>query len=268
MILNNEDPNKEEDMLSYFSVSSVKMKGTVIRFFYSDDTGIIPDDLFDNEQIQISDIEDLGTDQKRLLKDNYYFMLNDSYLITALCGTSSKKFQTYINWLLEDVRGEKLYEFTPKFNKTTGTQLSQIKNILIKDSSISVPIGSTETEEPKKAVFKFDFDKIKDLFNDTSSFEEIKKRNIMTATVSLQFGKRPKDMKKEDYEKALSSFIKPIDDANDITFITKNNGRISGNDVLLTKKIEVSLTESKHIVESDLFQEMEIMLNELKNETI
>lgn len=269
MILNPDDPNKEEDMLSFFTLSSSKMKGSIIRFFYSEDTGIIPDALFDSEQIQISDIEKLETDQKRLLKDNYYFILNDSYLITALCGTSCKKFQTYINWLLEDVREEKLYEFTPKFNKSVGTQISQIKNIVIRDSTIDITKPADEVDIiPKKAIFKFDFDKVKELFNDTDSFEVIKKRNIMTATLSLQFGRKPKDMKKEDYEKVLSTFIKPIEDTNHITFITKNNGKISGNDVLLIKKVNVSLTDSKHIVESELFQEMEKILIDLKNEAV
>lgn len=261
MILNPEDPNKEEDMLSFFKLSKSFFCGTIIRIFYAEDTNRIPEDFLEHEQIQLSELEQMDTSISRIIKDNYYFFMNSSFLVTNLSGNTIKRFQTYINWLLTDQRGEDLYEFTPKTRVFEDTRLIDIKNIEVKDSSIYKENSGSGSERDKR-LLPVTLDTLKQFFVDVNSYDEIKDQQIVSAKLLIQF-KKPKKMKKEAYEKIMSAYLKPISDTEDVTFITKKGDKLTGNDVLLTKDIVVEMTESKLINEENLFQEMELFLKEL-----
>lgn len=74
-----------------------------------------------------------------------------------------------------------------------------------------------------------------------------------------------KKNKAKENEKALSAFLKPVSDTDGIELITKN-GKVAADNILKTKSVSIELTESKHISEAQLFQEMEKFLNELSYE--
>lgn len=260
MILNPDDPNKEEDLLSYFKLTNTQFSGTILRIFYAEDTTKIPDDYLNHEQIQLSELEQVDPTLKMMFKESYYFYMNDSFLVTNLQGNITvKRFQTYINWLLENQRNETLYEFTPKTRQIQDTRLLDIKNIEVKDSVIYHEKNINNTDNRLISVGN---DILKSLLGDVESFKEIKDQQIISAKLFIKFN-RPKKMKKEAYEKIMSAYLKPISDTEDVTFITKKGVKLTGNDVLLTKDVEVEMTESKVIVEEQLLQAMEAFLKEL-----
>lgn len=260
MILNPDDPNKEEDLLSYFKLTNTQFSGTILRIFYAEDTTKIPDDYLNHEQIQLSELEQVDPTLKMMFKESYYFYMNDSFLVTNLQGNITvKRFQTYINWLLENQRNETLYEFAPKTRQIQDTRLLDIKNIEVKDSVIYHEKNINNTDNRLISVGN---DILKSLLGDVESFKEIKDQQIISAKLFIKFN-RPKKMKKEAYEKIMSAYLKPISDTEDVTFITKKGVKLTGNDVLLTKDVEVEMTESKVIVEEQLLQAMEAFLKEL-----
>ncbi len=262
MILNVEDENKEEDLLSFFKITKSYICGSIIRIFYADETSKIPDDFLDHEQITLSELEkDNGSNQNMRFKEHYYFFMNDELLISNFQTNSHiKRFQTYINWLIQVDRGDIIYEFTPKVKHVDKFQLSEIKNIEVKDSAIYKEDDS-KIQTNSLLTIKDDFLKL--FLNDVKDFDEIKKKQVVSAQLLLKFVK-PKEMKKDDYEKIMGAYLKPIAETDDVVFTTKNGKKINGSDILMTKDVLVDLTESKMISEEQLLQEMELFIQEIK----
>lgn len=63
-------------------------------------------------------------------KSSYYIVVNQNHLVTNLPKTSISRFKTYINWLLEAERGDKLYKFSILIESPKGTPLSDINQIV------------------------------------------------------------------------------------------------------------------------------------------
>ncbi len=262
MVLNPEDPKKEEDLLSFYRLTNSQFRGTIIRIFYAEDTTKIPDDFLNHEQIQLTDLEQVDPSLKMMFKDSYSFLMNDSFLITNLQGNITiKRFQTFINWLLENQRKDTLYEFSPKTKPISDTRLLDIKNIEVKDISIHKDQNHEELQKDSKLI-SVGNEILKTLLGDVTSFDKIKDQQIISAKLFIKFTK-PKAMKKEEYEKIMSAYLKPISDTEDVTLITKKGAKLKGSDVLWTKDVDIEMTESKLMVEEHLFQEMELFLREI-----
>ena len=225
------------------------------------ETSKIPDDFLEHEQITISELEkDDESGQKMRFKENYYFFMNDSFLVTNFqANTHIKRFQTYINWLIQNERVDILYEFTPRVNSVEKIPLSEIKNIEVKDSAIYSD-DSDKVHRNSLLTIKDDF--LKHFLNDVKDFDEIIKQQVVSAQLLLKFNK-PKEMKKEDYERVMGAYLKPITETDDVTFVTKKGKRINGTDLIMTKDVIIELTESKMISEEQLFQEMELYIKEI-----
>ena len=98
---------------------------------------------------------------------------------------------------------------------------------------------------------------------ENKDLKQILDEEIVSAELVLKISK--KKNKAKETEKALSSFLKPISDTDGIELKTKN-GRVTAADIFKTKLVSIELTESKHISELQLFQEMEKFLSELSHE--
>lgn len=108
-------------------------------------------------------------------------------------------------------------------------------------------------------------DILKDLIQENKDLKQILDDEIVSAELVLKISKRKNKAKEQ--EKALSAFLKPISDTDGIELTTKN-GKVTAANILKTKLVSIDLTESKHISEKQLFQEMEKFLNELSHEAI
>ena len=83
------------------------------------------------------------------LQRSLLFSLNKHFLVTNLPKSRIKSLQVYLNWLLEAVRGDKLYKFTPKVKAPDSTQLSQISNIVFADPTKKLK-GKKKEEKNRK----------------------------------------------------------------------------------------------------------------------
>ncbi len=55
-------------------------------------------------------------------------MMDNKHIVTTLPGnTTINRFQTYINWFIESLRGESIYEFTPLITHQPRLRLADVK---------------------------------------------------------------------------------------------------------------------------------------------
>jgi len=268
MLLNKEDPKKEEDLISdYTTQESIFIHGVVLRICPSEEIPNIPDTYLQKEKITISDLDNVDTGSKIMYKDHFHFSLNNDHLVTNLPGNKTiTRLQTYINWLLEKERGAKLFEFTPMLVTPPNAKLSELKNIAVKDSLI---YKDTSTEPTKsnfgQTVLSVSNEILSKLIKDVTTIEQIKEKHIISAQLLIKFSK-PRKMSDEDYGKIMGAYLKPISETDNISFTTRNGNKITGTDILRVKSVEIEETSSGKISENQLSQEMEKFLQELKNE--
>lgn len=263
MLLNPDDPNNEEDLISDYSIrQGVRVTGAMLRIMASSDLPNIPDELFDEKTINITKLDKLEVGASSVYKDHYYFLLNKKYLVTNLPGnTTITKFQTYINWYLENERKSTLFEFTPLIELKNQIMVSELKSIRIQDSS-RFP---TQQDEVNQKITKISLDFLLDLLNDVKGLKDIQLDRVISAELLIKF-KKPKQMNKEEYQKILGAYMKPISDTDNVVFMPKKGRPIKGTQILKEKVVSVEITESGKISEPQLFQEMEMFLTDIDDE--
>lgn len=273
MLINPDDPQREEDLIANFDLRMkrnvcVMVVGTMLRIASVDDMPNITDDILNKEKVDIETLESIKSDSKVIYKSHYYFAVNNEYLVVSLPSNRTiNAYQTYLNEYLKDVREDILYEFTPLLTKSQKVKFDDVKSIKI--GSKDYPIGSNSNKETDtspllvKKIKNVARGVLKELMEENKDLKQILDEEIVSAELVLKISK--KKNKAKETEKALSSFLKPISDTDGIELITKN-GKVTAADIFKTKLVSIELTESKHISELQLFQEMEKFLSELSHE--
>ena len=264
MILNAEDKNQESDLIAdYNIVPNNYVSGTVIRICPTEGLKSIPDIFLQKEKFAFNDLDSIQNGSKNVIKDHYYFLLNDIYLITNLLGNKTiSRFESYINWYLEDVRNKKFFTFKPLTTPPPETKYSELQNVIVRDSLIP-NIENINDKNGDKKRYLIPDNLLKLIIDDVPLLNEIKEKQILSASLLIKFT-RPKKMTKKEYEKIMGAYMKPISDTEDIIFKTKN-GTFKGSDILKTKIVQIELTDSGLISEKELMSEMEKFLNEIEN---
>lgn len=273
MLINPDDPQREEDLIANFDLRMkrnvcVMVVGTMLRIASVDDIPNITDDILNKEKVDIETLESIKSDSKVIYKSHYYFAVNNEYLVVSLpANRTINAYQTYLNEYLKDVREDILYEFTPLLTKSQKVKFDDVKSIKI--GSKDYPIGSNSNKETDtspllvKKIKNVARGVLKELMEENKDLKQILDEEIVSAELVLKISQ--KKNKAKETEKALSSFLKPISDTDGIELITKN-GKVTAADIFKTKLVSIELTESKHISELQLFQEMEKFLSELSHE--
>lgn len=266
LILNPDDINQEEDLLADFQYrgnNNSSMCGLIIRLMPKKDAPGIPDEMFGESRIPLSELDNIENDTNLsiICKDYYYFFMNDKYIVTNLRqNINITRFQTYLNWLIEEERGDIIFDINPMVTIPPSVNLKDIKSIKFQDP-IYTGTGENESIQQKR-VGSVAIDKMKELFNDTKDFKQLVDLNIVSAEILVKFTK-PKEVSKEIYEQAMAAYLKPISETDNVTLSTKNHGTIKSTEIIKIKKVEIEVTETNKIVEEQLYQEMERFLKEI-----
>ncbi len=273
MLINPDDPQHEEDLIANFDLHTkgnecVMITGTMLRIASVDDIPNITDEILNKTKVDIETLESIKSDSKVIYKSHYYFAVNNEFLVVSLPSNRSiSAYQTYINDYLKDVREDILYEFAPVLTKSEKVKFDDVKSIKI--GSKDFPIGNVSGKEVDnnpvfiKKIANVAKEVLKNLMEESRDLKQILDEEIVSAELVLKISK--KKNKAKETAKALSAFLKPISDTDGIELTTKE-GKISATNILRTKLVSIELTESKHISEAQLFQEMEKFLSELSHE--
>lgn len=265
MSLNEQD--EDEDILSNFEFVNGYLFGTMIRIIPSEKGDFITPELFKHEKMSLSDLDNQSK-QGHQYKGHYYFALNDRFLVTNLSGSCTiERLQTYINWLLQEVRGEKQYSFATLINQPNDLTLADIRSIEFGGGTVQPPENEGEKNEGiTQRVVAVAKDLLEPIFkNKDNSSNEVDYTQIISAKLLLTIAKKPKEMSQEVYQRIMSSFVTPITNDNALKIHTKKSGTLSGNDLKVVNSVNVELTDSGRIIEEQLKQKMESFLLEIKS---
>ena len=260
LLLNENDPDKEEDLICDYNTSSNTVFGSLFRIRNTENIPEIPDSVFEHNTIHINDLQPLTLNSSVYYKNHYYFLISNNYLLVTLKGpTTIKHFQTYINWLIEAISDKVLYEFTPIVKDIPEIQLEDLKSLKIQDPA------RKETDEFNLTETKrIGMDYVMSLLKDVVSLDEVKLSEIISAELILKF-RKPQSMTKEDYQNYFGAALKPVADLENITFYPKKGKPISGAEMEEIKEVIIETTDTGRISEQELKQEMEKYLLELQN---
>ena len=269
MPLNAEDPDR--DLLANFiwATNNTYIFGMMLRIIPADNGGVLDEELFNRSTITMADIN-AGNSNQNQYKDHFYFALNNNYLVTSLSGnTNISRLQTYINWLLEDVRGERQFQLIELTKLPDGVPLNQIESIKLVGGEANVPRNPTENASIS---FSTNLENLKDsiveflMGSDRINFERIRANQIIEATLSLILQRKPRDLAQDMYQRTMEAVVTNVSNDNGIIINTKDGNRYTGEAVRIKKAVSIECIATNRIVEEQLRQEMELFLREVRTQ--
>lgn len=276
MYLNQDDPKKENDSLSYYEFFNNKthLVATLLRSSEESTQPTIDKSLFEKPKFNILDLKKSSVDSGIIYKDHFYIALSENYLVTNLkLPVSQKRIQTYINYLTNT----SCCNLTPVLEKRKSIGFEKIKTITLNDCPLNITNQSlnnkdVENKEFKKSLFLkpteiIQFIKERIIYNkDVKMLSDEDIAEMVSVQLILGFHK-PKDLSKEEHMERMAELtLKYVDDPSDVIVKGEKNKNLNGKELLKTKTVEIEKTDQGDIIEQDLYQEMVTFLIELENE--
>lgn len=267
MLLNPEDPQQEEDLISDFGKNSKSPDPifcTMLRVALGNNVQHVNNTLFSRQKFTIADLNSSIVDAEAIYKNHYYFAVNNNFLVTNLPGNLTiTRLQTYLNWLLNE-----LYEINPMVADEAMPELSQIKDIVVRDTIIN-PSAESDGDTSKKSAFDLGaaaLNYVIGALSDTKDLSTHELEQMISAKLIIEF-RKPKKNDDDKVRKAFGALLKPVADLDNFEFTTRNNKKIiKGKKILRTKEVTIETTDSGHLIESQISQQMALLLRELDNE--
>lgn len=177
--------------------------------------------------------------------------------MTSLAGNINiDRLQTYINWLLEGVRGERLFQFTELTKLPDGVQLSQIKDIQFVGGGNVVAATPTENEPTtfSARLGGLTDDLLGQLIGDASSLAEIRSNQLIEARLFLKLKSKPREMAQEAFQRVMGAIATNITNDSGLVVRTKDGNKFTGAAVKVKKPVSVECVDANRIVEEQLKQ--------------
>lgn len=266
MPLNAEDPDRELLANYIWPPSRSFLFGMMLRITPAESGGMISEDLFNQRTITMADVA-AGSPDKSQYKDHFYFAVSNDYLVTTLPGNINiGRLQTYINWLLERVRGDRYFEFTELTRVPKGVCLSDIKSIEFRGGGAVVTAQPTETKKSLSVNLKgLASEVLSSIIKDTESLESIKNSGLIEAKLLLTMKSKPRDMEKTEFQRVMGAIATNVTNDSGIRLKTKAGNSYTGEAIKVKKTVSVECVGANRILEEQLKQEMERFLNEIRS---
>lgn len=264
------EQEEDRDLLSNFEWrhNNSNLFGMMMRIIPAESGGVIASDLFERNKIAITDV-DAGSPGQKQYKDHFYFALNNEYLVTNLAGNVNiMRLQTYLNWLLVNIRGERIFQFTELTKLPDGVAFSNIEQIEFVGGGhvVSAPTTSQEPSTVTTMLHSISDALLSQIVNDTASLEEIRNSQVIEAKLFLRVKKKPKEMAQDEYQRVMGAIATNISNDDGIVLKTKDGNKYTGEAIKVKKEVEIERTTGNRIVEEQLKQEMEVFLSELRSQ--
>lgn len=267
MPLNAEDPDR--DLLANFiwATNNGYMFGMMLRIIPADNGGVLSEAMFNRPIITMSDLT-AGNQEQSQYKGHFYFALNNNYLVTTLSGNINiDRLQTYINWLLDSVRGDRLFQLAELTKLPDGVALNQIRDIQFVGGGTTVAATPTDSES---TTISTSLGRVADnvlellMGEDRINLDKIRSNQLIEARLFLKLKGKPKDMAQEEFQRVMGAIATNVTNDSGIMVRTKDGSKYTGAAVKLKKTISVECTGANRIVEEQLRQEMELFLSEVR----
>lgn len=264
MVLNQEDETTESDLLSFFLNHKTNTFATMMRIAPGADDAHIDEELMKKKSFSVNEIRKKSNKAAAIYRNHYYICINNEHLVTNLpLTTTIKRVENYLNWLL----ATHIYEFTPMVVPAPDLKFSDVKTVKFTNPANSNAPACQDSEKTQSKIItvtKAYVNKIcEQLFADSASLEDIDLNQVVSAELILKLVK-PREMSDEDFQKKFGAIMKPVSDNDHIVFRDKKGNKITGEDILKTKKVIIDKTEQGLLSEPQLHIEMARFLDELK----
>lgn len=265
MPLNVDEPDRE--LLASYSWSGSRsfLFGMMLRVIPADNGGTISEELFNQPMITMAQVASSSSSESQY-KDHFYFAVDNNYLVTTLSGNINiSRLQTYLNWLLESVRGSRLFEFTEMTKVPDGVPLSQLKEIQFVGGGSVTTTRPTEGEQNFSLSLKnFSSNLLRYVGCDTRSLDTILENRLIEARLLLKVKGKPKDMAEDEFHRVMGAMVTNITNDDGLILRTKDGNKYTGAAIKVKKLVTVECIEANRIVEEQLKQEMERFLGEIQ----
>ncbi len=254
--------SSEEDVLAGLTLTENYAIGIVMRIAPSKEVPTIPDELFQGKTIQLSETHIDETSAFVTVLSTFYFLVTKEFIISTLPHSQIKRLQTYLNWWLSFGGEEKNYKFAPMIKVPEDYKLSEMRELALGEQYV-LPKSTSPSFRTGCKIIDVAAEYIREHVSNVPNVEDLIKSNILNARLVISFS-RPRKMTEEDYKAQLSSYIKPVTDAEDVKIKLKNGKMLKGKDVLNTKTVSIQRLDPLRISEPDLFHELKEFMRELK----
>lgn len=267
MVLNQEEP--DIDLLANYSWSSNNtfLFGMMMRVISAESGGLISDKLFEQPTITMAQLVQGGSDQSQY-KDHYYFALNNEYLVTNMQGNFTiNRLQTYLNWLTESERGDRLFEFSEVVQIPNGVELAKIKEIqFVGGCSFSGSLTSNyRSDSLSVKLAHITKDVLRAVLSDTDSIESIDNNQLVDARLLLKVKGKPRGMDQREFQRVMGAIATNITNDSGLLLRTKDGNKFDGKAIKVKKSVSVDCVGANRIVEEQLKQFMQSFLIELRS---
>lgn len=265
MVLNVDEPDRELLASYSWSLSKSYLFGMMLRVIPAANGGTISEDLFNERMITMAQVAS-GSSSESQYKDHFYFALDNNYLVTTLSGNINiSRLQTYINWLLESVRGTNLFEFTELTRLPEGLPLSDVKEIqFVGGGSVATSRISESEHNYNISLRNLSESVLRSMVCDTSSLESILENQLIEARLLLKVKGKPKEMAEDEFHRVMGAIVTNVTNDSGILLRTKDGSKYTGAEIKVKKVVTVECIEANRIVEEQLKQEMERFLREIR----
>lgn len=267
MPLNVDEPDRE--LLASYSWSGSRsfLFGMMLRVIPADNGGMISEELFNQPMITMNQVASSSSSESQY-KDHFYFALDNNYLVTTLSGNINiSRLQTYQNWLLESVRGTRLFEFTEMTKVPDGVPLSQLKEIQFVGGGSITTTRPTEGEQNISLSLKdLSSSVLRSVVCDTRSLDTILENRLIEARLLLKVKGKPKDMAEDEFHRVMGAIVTNVTNDDGLILRTKDGNKYTGAEIKVKKPVNVECIEANRIVEEQLKQEMERFLGDIQVE--
>ena len=253
----------ESDLLTSWKLETNMLSGIIRPVLPKDLTSDLPATFLNKEYVTTEELIHEATKSEVFTTlPPCYFGISDKHIV-LLCNNkySHRRFETYINWLLREVRKDYFIKLLEVISLPDESILSTTSSIIIgSDTKISISEPPSPLQKVLKKMSASAWNIISGLdgFNDLN----INLEDILDLSILLKV--KRKKLKKEEKEHQLSKIARMFSHEDNVSIKTRR-GLISIDKQMKRKKsIVIEMTSEGAINESILFADIEKFLTELK----
>lgn len=260
MKLSEEEP--DEDVMAYYKWSNngSLLFGTMMCIMPATAGGVLTPELLNKNTLTQDDVIN-GENNQWQIKDHFFFLTDDQYLVVSLPSSRSiERFQTYLNYLLEDIRNS-IIEIQPVLVTASDLGVKRIKSIVIGNQTISATPELNKISTWLKNVPK---ELVQSILKQQDSLDEIDLDQLISAELVIKIKNKSKKGAIKDSEKIIGAFLKPTT-TNSGVVINTDKGQFKGHDVQHKETLDIQMTDSGNIIYESMKLKMEQVLQSIKN---
>ena len=255
------EEEQDEDVMAYYKwyKNDSLLFGTMMCIMPATAGGVLTPELLNKNTLTQDDVIN-GQNNQWQIKDHFFFLTDDKYLLVSLPSSRSiERFQTYLNYLLEDIRTS-VIDVQPVLVTASDLGVKKIRSIVIGNQTISTSPELNKISTWLKSVPK---ELVQSILKQQDSLDEIDLDQLISAELVIKIKNKPKKGLK-DSEKIVGAFLKPTT-TNSGVVINTDKGQFKGQDVQHKETLEIQVTDSGNIIYENMKLKMEQVLQSIKD---